>query len=194
MHGVVRGVRRDQERRGLLVAHRVGYLEHRRDPDRHRREAAERLDADRGDPLAEEAPVRGRGVDHHADTFLARHVGHRHRHRIRAARHGHVGERERSHRHAQDHPVGERLDARLHRHPAAHVHAETREVGGRRLRDLVEDEHVGGLAVFVDAPRLHAGLRSSPAGPATYVGARVAGNQSPGETPVRSPRISRAWR
>ena len=140
-------------------------------PDRHRRQAPEGLDAHRGDPLAEQVAPGGRSVDHHTHSLLARHVGHRDGHRVRAARHGHVGERERGDRHAQDHPVGEGFDAGPHRHPAAHVHAQPHEVGPGRCRDLVELEHLRGFAVPVDPPRLH--LRHRPRADAGHLHRRV---------------------
>ena len=42
---------------------------------------------------------------------------------------------------------------------------EAREIGRGGLGDLVEHEHVGRLAVLVDAPGLHAAERTEPAPP-----------------------------
>ena len=52
-----------------------------------------------------------------------------------------------------------------HRHPAAHVHAQAREIGGGGFGDLVEHQHVGRFPVPVDAPGLHAAERTEPTPP-----------------------------
>ena len=85
-------------------------------------------------------------------------------------------------RHVHDHPVVERLDARLHRHPPAHVHARARRDRRRWAR--------GSRRAGTPRPVRRGGARATPAStrpPAT-------GGAFPGARRRRRPRCSRTRR
>ncbi len=156
-HRVVCGVRWDDESGCVDIVERVGCGRHARgDCDSDVCEAPPGLDEDAHDARADEVLELARRVTHDADALLARDVWTRDRNWIRASRHCHIGERQRRGAHVHDHPIGGyRVRRLVERHPAAHAHPHPREARGRRLVDILLDEHVRRLPELVNPPGAH---------------------------------------
>src|SRR5439155_24099848 len=106
--------------------------------------------------LPDEVHEARRGLPHDPDPFLSRDIGVGYGDRVRAARHRHVGERERGGAHVEDRELRrDRVRRLVERNPTAHAHAHLSEASRRGLVDVLENEHVFGFADVVHPPGAH---------------------------------------